>query len=326
MLIDKLFRDVLVRPAAMEGADELLIVSGYATAGMVEQHIDELRRGVSENRIDKLPRIQLLVGMASHGIEIVQHRGLSDLAKKFDQMFSCSYLIEGPPCHSKVFVWKKKGVPMRAFVGSANYTIAGFGRSQREAIVKADPRVVSDYHEALMLQSIPCTSQDVETSVRLMHTRDPSEFADDNVVTLSLLATKGNRKGKTHQAAGLNWGQRYGRDPNQAYIPIPKEVRDRSFFPPIAERFTALTDDDKSLILVVAQQYGKALHSTLDNSELGRYLRRRIGVSSGEFVTRQHLERYGRLDVSFYRIDSETYQMDFGPNNVPIETLERLEQ
>lgn len=326
MLTDRLFRDVLMRPAAVDGADELLIVSGYATAGMVEQHIDRLRQWMQEDRIEKLPRVSLLVGMASHGIEVVQHRGLCDLTKKFDQTFSCSYLIEGDPCHSKIFVWKKNGVPMRAFVGSANYTIAGFGRSQREAIVEADPLVASDYHEALMLQSIPCTSQEVEASVRLMHTRDPGDFSDDNIVTLPLLATKGDRKGETHQAAGLNWGQRYGRDPNQAYIPIPKEVRDRSFFPPITERFTALTDDDKSLILVVAQQYGKALHTTLDNSELGGYFRRRLGVPSGKFVTRQHLEQYGRLDVSFYRIDPETYQMDFRPNIVPVEKFERLEQ
>lgn len=326
MLTDRLFRDVLIRPAALEGADELLIVSGYATAGMVEQHIDRLQQLMREDRIDKLPRVSLVIGMAGHGIEIVQHRGLCDLARKFDQTFSCSYLIEGVPCHSKVFVWKKDDIPMRAFVGSANYTIAGFGLSQREAIVKADPLVASDYHETLILQSIPCTSQDVEASVRLMHTRDPSKFADDNVVTLPLLATKGDRKGDTHQTAGLNWGQRDKRDSNEAYIPIPKEVRDRSFFPPIAERFTALTDDDKSLILVVAQDEGKALHSTLDNSELGKYLRRRLGVPSGKFVTRQHLERYGRLDVSFYRIDPETYQMDFRPNILPHETLERLEE
>ena len=75
----------------------------------------------------------------------------------------------------------------------------------------------------------------------------------------------------------------------------------------------------------MAQQDGKALHTTIDNSELGRYFRKRLGVPSGEFVTHQHLLDYGRHDVGFYRIDSETYQMDFEPNLEPLETLERLE-
>lgn len=63
----------------------------------------------------------------------------------------------------------------------------------------------------------------------------------------------------------------------------------------------------------------------MDNSELGRYFRKRIGVPSGTFVTRQHLLDYGRHDVGFYRIDPETYQMDFQPNIHPVETHERLE-
>ena len=244
--------------------------------------------------------------------------------RRFPDTVSCSYLTEGTPCHSKVFVWKKEGTPIRAFVGSANYTISGFESSQREAVAEADPRVASEYHEYLMQQSIPCTASQVETLVKLMRT-NPKDFADEDAVVLSLLATTGERKNDTHGRGGLNWGQRPRRDPNEAYIPIPKSIIDLSFFPPHGERFTALTDDGQSLILVVAQQDGKALETTMDNSELGRYFRKRLGVPLGTFVTRQHLLDYGRYDVGFYRIDSETYQMDFRPNIHPVETLERLE-
>ena len=197
--------------------------------------------------------------------------------RRFPDTVNCSYLTEGNPCHSKVFVRKKEGTPIRAFV------------------------------------------------VKLMRTNTPEDCANEDAVVLPLLATKGNRKNDTHARAGLNWGQRAKRNQNEAYIPIPKSIRDLSFFPPRRKRFTALTDDGQSLILVVAQQYGKALHTTMDNSELGRYFRKRIGVPSGTFITRQHLLDYGRHDVGFYRIDSETYQMDFRPNIHPVETLERLE-
>lgn len=321
-----LFREILMRPAANEEADELLIVSGYVSAGMLEQHLEALREGVKEGRVAKLPRIDVVVGMAQVGIEAPQHHALCKIVGQFHETASCSYLTRGNPCHSKVFVWKKKGIPTRAFVGSANYTLTGFGDSQRETVVEADPDAVLKHHESLIDQSIPCTDAEVETSVKLMHTKPPEDVADEDAATLSLLATKGDRKGDTHLKAGLNWGQRNDRDPDQAYIPIPKLVRDQSFFPPIGERFTVLTDDGQSLILVVAQQYGKALHTTMDNSELGRYFRKRLGVRSGEFVTRQHLTGYGRHDVGFYRIDPETYHMDFRPNLQPIDTLERLEE
>lgn len=321
----KLTREILMRPAANEKADELFIVSGYVSASMLEQHLEALQKGVAEERIAALPKITIVVGMAQVGIEAAQHHGLCAVVRRFPETVNCSYLIRGNPCHSKVFVWKKNEIPIRAFVGSANYTMTGFGTSQRETVVEANPDEVLKYHELLTDQSIPCTDAGVETSVKLMHTKPPEDVADEDTAILSLLATTGGRKGETHPKAGLNWGQRDGRDPNQAYIPIPKSVRDRSFFPPIGKRFTALTDDGQSLILVVAQQYGKALHTTMDNSELGRYLRRRLGVRSGEFVTRQHLTDYGRHDVGFYRIDLETYHMDFRPNLQPIDTLERLE-
>lgn len=325
ILTGALFREILIRPTAVGGADELTILSGYVTAGMLERHVEELKKGVSEERIGQLPRIEIVVGMASHGIEIVQHRGLCDMVRRFQGMINCSYLVRGNPCHSKVFVWKRKGVPVRAFVGSANYTISGFGSSQREAVAEADPYIANQYCETLIRQSMPCTAPETETLVKLMETRDVTEFADEDSVILSLLITRGKRKGDTHHKGGLNWGQRDRRNPDEAYIPIPKAVRDSSFFPPREQRFTALTDDGQSLILVVAQQDGKALHTTMDNSELGRYFRARIGVPKGEFVTRQHLLNYGRTNVGFYRIDPETYQMDFRPNLGPTETLERLE-
>lgn len=71
------------------------------------------------------------------------------------------------------------------------------------------------------------------------------------------------------------------------------------------------TDDGKEIICVRAQDNGKAIHSTLNNSLLGEYFRFRLGLSSGEFVTKEHLLKYGRSDVDFYKIDEETYLMDF---------------
>jgi len=140
------------------------------------------------------------------------------------------------------------------------------------------------------------------------------------------------RTGEPGTRSGLNWGQRNTRDPNQAYIPIP--VEHRSFFPARGLPFTCHTDDGRQLTLVVAQlvrlsptapepetkpdpdivylrEAGKALHTPHENSELGRYFRRRLGLRSGTFVTRKHLDAYGRTDVEFGRISETVYYLDF---------------
>ena len=61
----------------------------------------------------------------------------------------------------------------------------------------------------------------------------------------------------------------------------------------------------------MAQDGDKAIHSTKNNSLLGKYFRKRLGVPLGEFVTRQHLQAYGRTDIKICKIDNETYFMDF---------------
>ena len=72
-----------------------------------------------------------------------------------------------------------------------------------------------------------------------------------------------------------------------------------------------MTDDHKQLILRIEQAGDKALTTPLNNSLLGEYFRNRIGVANGAFITKNDLERYGRTDVTFYKIDDEQFYMDF---------------
>jgi hypothetical protein len=117
----------------------------------------------------------------------------------------------------------------------------------------------------------------------------------------------------------LNWGQRDGRNPNQAYISVPAEIRKMEFFPVRQQQFTVLTDDGKAIICSTAQsgQKGaaldkyKAIHSSTNNSLLGEYFRYRLGLTDGAFVNTSDVINYGRTDVTFYKIDPETYYMDF---------------
>lgn len=114
--------------------------------------------------------------------------------------------------------------------------------------------------------------------------------------------------------SGLNWGQRPGRNKDQAYLSIPVEVRRTGFFPPIATEFEVKCDDGDSFSCVRAQQHGKALQTLRCNSILGRYFRKRIGVDAGHFITIEHLLRYGRLSVDISK-ENGGYFLDFSVNN-----------
>ena len=125
------------------------------------------------------------------------------------------------------------------------------------------------------------------------------------------------KTGEIHNKGGLNWGQREGREPNQAYIQLPPVVYKSNFFPLRATHFTVLTDDNKTLICTRAQKdkFGNAIETPHNNSLLGEYFRNRLGLSNGSFITKQDLVKYGRTDITFYKIDDENYYMDFSVNN-----------
>ena len=332
MLTSDLFRHVLIQPAE-DGADELLIVSGYASPLMAVWHMSKLLELGHD-----IP-ISLIVGMtpAGQGINKAQHKDFQKLAKgtkgvtvdgaTYSGPFTCYYLVKGNPCHAKVYIWLKDGKPVVAMTGSANYTQNGFGENQFgenqvEAITTTDPEIAKKLYDQLLPNSFACTNNKINQMIAIAEPgvnqtitiaghNQYRDFDDSQRARLLLLT---QRDFVVHSTAGLNWGQRGTRDRNQAYIPIEKRIRNRNFFPPRAEQFTVLTDDGESFIMAVAQDDGKALHSTESNALLGLYFRNRMGLQSGEKIIKDHLRQYGRMTVDFYRIEPGTYLMDFSPH------------
>lgn len=311
-----LFHGVLLNPSTRPGINRLLIVSGFATAGMADRHMEHLQK------MSKAISIELIVGMTRRsGIEKAQHYAFRKMAKEcpYGMDFSCRYVGRGNPVHAKTYCWMKGDEPCVAFVGSANYTLTAFGREQIESVVEADQRGVMSFHRETRRNTVDCNDEDIEQKIALTETRSAEDDDDSESVTLSLLD---KRTGDPPAKSGINWGQRPNRDPNEAYINIPANIGRSGFFPERSEQFTVLTDDGDSFIMVRAQDAGKGIETTQNNSLLGRYLRTRIGVKSGEYVTRQHLVEYGRTNVTFRKIDEETYEMDFRPNMGPGEDAE----
>lgn len=113
------------------------------------------------------------------------------------------------------------------------------------------------------------------------------------------------------QRSGLNWGQRPGRDENQAYLAVPAYIQRSGFFPNRGEEFLVECDDGEILKCVRSQDNGKAIETSANNAILGIYFRRRLGIRPGHLVTIEHLFRYGRLSVDIYYKNDYRYLLDF---------------
>lgn len=229
-----------------------------------------------------------------------------------------------------MYIWQRNGETYRSYLGSANYTQIAFNElRQMEALTECSNNAALEYFNSLIDDSIYCTEPESENIIQVYndrfyrrrarelteeHTNEITIQAQPDIalfesVTVSFLANDGTLP----QRSGLNWGQRpeEGREPNQAYIKLPSEIYRTDFFPPRGVHFTLLTDDNRVLICTRAQDNGKAIHTPHNNSLIGEYFRNRLGVANGEPVLLEHLQNYGRTDVTFYRIDEETYFLDF---------------
>jgi hypothetical protein len=332
MITDKLFDTLLVDPVLQNGANKLYVVSGYATSAMAFHHLDKLRQSGTEIQVE------LIVGMCGQdGLSKSNHKGFQQLMQSdFAGNFECSYLVDTIPVHSKVYAWYQDSTPICAFTGSANYTQRAFGKYQGEAMAISDPEGGLEYFQGLISNTIYCVHAEAEDFVQIYNNkyfaRQRREIAQQEnqdipastiptlvgleSIRVSLLDFRNGAN--LPPRSGLNWGQRpeEHREPNQAYIHLPATIYRTSFFPPKTVHFTVLTDDAKVLICTRAQEeYGKAIHTPHNNSLIGEYFRNRLGVANGALVTIEDLQKYGRTDVDFYKIDEETYYMDF---SVPV--------
>jgi len=325
MIDNDLFNSILLEPA-YNGYQKLCIVSGYATAAMAFHHKEHL----NDNNFDV--EIDLIIGMCpTDGLSLSNHRGLQKLVQDdFRGNFSCSYILKPPSVHSKLYIWFNNNNPELAFLSSANYTQNAFGNKQREIAADCNPTLAFKYFNSLISDSIYCDNPEAENFIKIYNDRyyiqkrqikeilpdieeqDIEKYEDTTGLqsaTISLL----DRSDELPERSGLNWGQRpeERREPNQAYIRLPATIYRQDFFPPRGVHFTLLTDDGKVLICSRAQDEGKAIHTPHNNSLIGEYFRHRLGIPSGRLITKQNLLDYGRTDITFYKIDDETYFMDF---------------
>ena len=315
MYINNLKQHIFFKPL-QENMNQLFIVSGYATPNMTSWLIKNIER------FSRVPiEINIIIGMVPYdGLSVSVHNGFKKLVSNpfplSVKSLTCSYVCN-IPVHSKLYIWGKDDIPLVAFSGSANFTQSAFSSYRKEIMDDCNPADALTYFYEIEKNCIYCNHAEVEEHIILYPVHDILDkenhpkrpFADSEIpsVTLSLLT----RGGETGKKSGINWGQREGRNRNEAYIPLPAHIARSGFFPLGETHFTVATDDGHTLILRVEQENDKAITTPLSNAQLGEYLRNRIHAANGAYIWRSDLEKYGRTDITFYKLDEEKYYLDF---------------
>lgn len=306
---------VLINPIKM-GANRLCILSNQASPNMVSW----ILKTYDDRKISGISLELIITSSIDQGISKMNHEGFITLQKAFRNgtanTCTCSYLFEPIFEDRNLYIWLCNEIPLKAFFCPYEFTQNSLLKGNGVFVSEIDPVAAYKSFEKTVKKTIYCVNNEVEDFIIIGPSKLPTNMelsADNhNYVTLSLVVKK---TGEPGEKSGLNWGQRKNRNPNEAYIPVPKKIAKSGFFPLQNRHFLVVTDDHHTLLLRVEQQDNKAITTPLSNAQLGEYFRNRLGLPYGAYVHSSDLDAYGRRDVSFYKIDDEQYFMDFSVKN-----------
>lgn len=325
LINSQLYGEAFVAPARV--ADHLRIVTGYASPAMLSRVLADFPN----------IRVSLIVGMVGlEGILLSDHEGFLALQAQHESRVNISYTKSGTSVHTKLYIWSNGGAPTVGFAGSSNFTHNGFligtrARAHSELLIPINPGDGAAEFDRLARRTVSITDSSLPQYVRmrlrarttgtplqLLNLNETPDITNAPSIILPLVRTSQPGRGFPHDKWGLNWGQRPGRAArSEAGIPVPSRAHQvaPNFFPTGAPhnrpRFAVHTDDSETIFMVVAEQGDKVLHSVPSNAQIGKWFRRRLGVTMDAKVTMEDLRRFGSRFVKIYRLDDEAYYLTY---------------
>ena len=312
-----LYRIALLKPVIEGRANQLQIVSGYATPRMLGNHLEDLSGA-------GLTSVSLFVGMETSTAEDTALAFYQVSALYPDLEVNVRFSNKGSQTHAKAYLWLMDGVPVEAWVGSANYSSLAFGLDQKsdgrdELLTQVDPYLCQAYVNPFFSnsdsESVPQNNENSENSMNTTEPQLDTSLRADVDVVLPLVQTR-NRK--VHNAgAGLNWGQptigRKRASRSEAYIPVPAAQGEK--LPSKNEVFQCFYKDGTKFDLIRTQSGGKALCSHPSYKALGEFIRRQLGIESDREIRSTDLENFGSNCIILRKVEEKTYELIFEKGN-----------
>lgn len=299
-----------------KSSDELIVISGWVSPSEIEN--------VLSNNLET----KILYGMTSRGIPEPVHFKFIDLSKTNDKL-SVYYALPQNEVHAKCYIWKQHRKIIKCLVGSANFTHSGLNSPQKEILVNINSDKYGKIEQYInsVLESgrrENCTEKSLNTKIIKLAEKTPisagntQELVSMDTIRMTFLDSSGNLPPES----GLNWGQGSGHvKPNDSYIRITKAALKTGFFKPKTSKqiaIDAMWDDRTAMGLYEegnqefeSELYPKQLASAKSKEILGKYLRKRLGVKSGDPITLNDLNKYGRTNVDITIVADKSYYLDF---------------
>lgn len=272
----------------------------------------ELAEFVAKLRNDRLDLAKNITGCT----EMIYHLAVREDGKINLVEFPMDYIEI-----SQIDILEDKPTTLKFTDGKNEYS---FSKSKSTLLEKFDVRENLESFDVKILENpfeIFANKTNEIFREKFIEKNDVSE----NVI-LPLYSTK---SGKVEEKSGLNQWNAAGRkrNPNEIYIPIPSEIREKVYrlFGDFAKTdenhsmknsrsFDLLLPNGEKLRCKIAQQGGKALMSE-HNADLGQWLLRDVlQLKEGELLTREKLDFLGIDSVKITKLGGNKFTIDFVNN------------
>lgn len=314
--------------------DELVILSGYVGPSPI-------------HKLDSLPlKSTVIYGM--YGCDGIQKSLHNALLSENEQLKNVDIRYSSIPVHSKCYIWKNHGEVVHALIGSANFSTNGLTTPFKEVLAETtfdtfDP--INKYLKMVLENSIKCEEAVVKENKRHRKNEDETDTSYDKDVCRMPLFIMDHGIPTVPAQSGVNWGMAKLSGShvniNDAYIRIGADLIEHypDFFP-IKQRqpsgdtlvgraghrhndnIEIIWDDGTTMtgllegsipkmVNGVLEQYPKQISTTPKKSELGKYLRERMGIKEGKAITYADLQSYGRTSIDVSLQGEGIYFFDF---------------
>ena len=310
-------------------SNNIIIVSGYVGYQPIKD-LCETCSGVD---------ITIIYGM--YGCERIKqplHKALVEIQETYPNV---TILYSTIPVHSKIYIWNCDDLIKRALVGSANFSVNGLMNDYKEILSDVERNTfptLKAYCDYVEEHAINCKSTEVEVS-KITSASGKSKQEQPLIAQNTCRISLTDKDGEVSPKSGLNWGLSNGHvAQGDAYIRITNDLIKLfpNLFPPKKyvgienvdskgrknrenDEIELIWDDGEKMMGLLEGQtgainglvYPKQLSSSPKKSILGKYLRKRLGVSLEHTITKSDLKRYGRTNIDVTLIGEGIYYLDF---------------
>ena len=271
---------------------------------------------------------KVIFGLASEGVNMLLHNKLTSVEE------NVNIYVPTIPSHAKIYAWKLKGEIKCLLNGSSNFSHRGLNTPFREVLEEVHFNSFPEYSNYL--------NQILSSSVLYAQYRDPIDYSMDLTDSArGEYATKCESASIYGAGSKINWGHAANGNVNKrdSYISITSPMINDypDLFPEKAplrglgyndnEPIDIIWDDGEEMLcllegtvrknivnpitgLIEEKRFPNKIASYPSKRILGDYLRSRLDVSPGVFVTEQMLNEYGRNSITISK-KGDVYFLDF---------------